>query len=237
LHGAIAWTRNLGSLRWTAGGPVQLSRTVAARSPQVEASVAATPGATALTEEARRRRNGGGASATVLSGPSTSPLTLTCGKVDIATAGKLDFHDITSEVARIVASSGVECGMVTLQSLHTTAGLLINELETGFRSDFEAVAEALIPSGQPYIHDDMSVRWENLCPEDADFPNGHSHLQHCVFGSPTATLAAEQAKLVLGRWQRIFLIEFDRARPRTVFVQVLGAPGEGAGAASANGTS
>lgn len=220
---------------------MQLARHVAAHSPQAAIASVAPSEATAVSDDAEQRRNGdeveqrpNGVSATVLNGPGSSPLTLTCGKIDVATAGKLEFHDITDGVAEIVASSDVECGMVTLQSLHTTAGLLINELETGFRADFELVAEALIPSKTSYVHDDMNVRWENLCPEDADFPNGHSHLQHCVFGSPTATLAAEQAGLVLGRWQRIFLIEFDRARRRTVFVQVLGAPGDGA-AASANG--
>jgi secondary thiamine-phosphate synthase enzyme len=135
------------------------------------------------------------------------------------------FHDITDEVSDFVERCGLEAGMVLLLSFHTTAGLLLNEHETGFRRDFKEVAQRIAPVGQPYCHDDLSVRFENLCPEDREFPNGHAHLQHAVFGSPSLVVPVGPQGLVLGKWQRIFLIEFDRARDRRVGMFGLGAAG------------
>jgi secondary thiamine-phosphate synthase enzyme len=150
------------------------------------------------------------------------------------------FHDLTDDTARVVEDSGVVAGIVLLSSLHTTAGLLINEMETGFRSDFREVARRIAPPGATYRHDDMSVRFENLCEEDREFPNGHAHVQHAVIGAPSLVLPVRDARIVLGRWQRVFLIEFDRPRPRRVAVQCMGVVdvasatpaelGEGAGA-------
>lgn len=69
----------------------------------------------------------------------------------------------------------------------------------------------------------MTVRCENLCPEDLVGPNGHAHLQHALFGSPGLVLPIADGRIVLGVWQRIQLVEYDRPRARRVFLQVLAA--------------
>jgi secondary thiamine-phosphate synthase enzyme len=129
----------------------------------------------------------------------------------VATPSRESAHDLTDEAQRFVA-----------QSLHTTAGLLLNERETGLQADFRDIANELVPRERRYRHDDMTVRWENLCVEDLDAPNGHAHLQHALFGSPALTLPIAEGQIVRGRWQRLLLVEYDRPRDRCVHLQALG---------------
>lgn len=134
-------------------------------------------------------------------------------------------HDLTEDVERFVVDCDVGCGLVTVLSLHTTAGLLLNERESGLQADFGEIADQLVPRGHAYRHDDMSVRSENLCPEDFEAPNGHAHIQHAMFGAPSMTLPVADGRVVLGRWQRLLLVEYDRPRHRRVFLQVLAMSG------------
>ena len=167
----------------------------------------------------------------------------TAGRIDVETLGKLQCHDLTDEIEEFIAASGAEHAMVLVQSMHTSAGLLVNEWETGLRKDLANTAERLVPSGIEYVHDDMSVRWENICPEDAEWPNGHSHLQNAIIGTSTLLLPAVEGRLVLGRWQRVLLVEFDHPRPRTVMLHAFGTTvaagqngnGDGFAAQGANG--
>jgi secondary thiamine-phosphate synthase enzyme len=155
------------------------------------------------------------------------------GELRIETAGACAFHDLTADVDRFLEGSGLGAGMVLLLSLHTTAGLLVNERETGFSLDFQEAADRLVPREHAYTHDDFSVRHENICPEDLEFPNGHAHLQHAVLAAPSLVLPVEAGRTVLGQWQRVFLIEFDRPRSRRVRLHAFGyaaAPAEGDGA-------
>ncbi|HEV8177058.1 MAG TPA: secondary thiamine-phosphate synthase enzyme YjbQ [Gemmatimonadales bacterium] len=146
-------------------------------------------------------------------------------RIDVDTLGKLECHDITDPIENFISESAAQNAMVLVQALHTSAGLLVNEWETGLRKDLVNAAERLVPSGIDYTHDDMSVRWENICPEDAEWPNGHSHLQNAVLGTPTLMLPAVGGRLMLGRWQGVLLVEFDHPRPRTVMVHLFGMPG------------
>ncbi|HWD07564.1 MAG TPA: YjbQ family protein [Actinomycetota bacterium] len=66
----------------------------------------------------------------------------------------------------------------------------------------------------------MEVRTQNIDPQDE--PDAHSHCRSALFGSSSQTIPIVDTQLVLGRWQRVFFIELDRARPRKVFIQVLG---------------
>jgi secondary thiamine-phosphate synthase enzyme len=156
-------------------------------------------------------------------------------EIKLRTQAAHEFCDLTDQAAEFVGAAEIERGMLLVQSLHTTAGLAVTEVETGLRHDFAAVADDLIPSGRSYRHDDLTVRWENLCPEDAEAPNGHSHLQNSAFGLPSVVLGVHAGELVLGQWQRLVLIEFDRARLRRVVMQLFatgGLPGLGVNGAA-----
>lgn len=71
-----------------------------------------------------------------------------------------------------------------------------------------------------YRHEDVEVRAQNIGPGDE--PNAQSHCRRALSGPTAQTTPIVDAELMLGRRQRIFSIEPDRARPRKVFLQVLG---------------
>jgi secondary thiamine-phosphate synthase enzyme len=146
--------------------------------------------------------------------------------IEVPTSGAGELHDVTDEIAAFLTESRVGWGMLMATALHTTASLLVNESESGLRQDFVETLERWVSRARAYRHDDMSVRTENLCPEDFEAPNGHSHLQHMIVGAPCLTLAVAAGELVLGRWQRVFLVEFDRPRLRRVALQAIGVGGE-----------
>lgn len=130
-----------------------------------------------------------------------------------------EFLDITEEVEKAVAESGVREGIVAVFSLHTTAAVCVNEKEPLLLRDLEEFLKRLAPRDLYYCHNDFSIRTENMTPEEC--PNAHAHCQHLLLGASEA-IPVEDGKLLLGRWQRIFLVELDRPRPREVVVQVVG---------------
>jgi secondary thiamine-phosphate synthase enzyme len=162
--------------------------------------------------------------------PSAAPVasgqsTFFSDTIELRTLGAGRLHDLTDDIAGFLERAGIGWGMVMATALHTTAGLLINERERGLQEDFIGSLDRWASREVAYRHDDMETRTENLCPEDFEAPNGHSHLQHMVVGSPCLVVAAAAGQLVLGRWQRIFLVEFDRPRVRRVALQAVGIGG------------
>ena len=134
-----------------------------------------------------------------------------------------DFVDVTGDVVDMVEESGVENGMALVYSPHTTCAIVINERESGFISDFEELIAGLVPEqGRYYRHDDMALRTENLEDDDHEVPNGHAHCKQGLIASASQTIPIVDGKLMLGRWQRVFFLELDRARDRRVFIQVMG---------------
>jgi secondary thiamine-phosphate synthase enzyme len=129
----------------------------------------------------------------------------------ISTKGHGDMHDLTEEVAAIVASSGIPTGTVNVFNVGSTAAVGTMEFEPGLQHDLPALLDQLIPPSRCYGHEQA---WHD--------GNGHSHLQATLLG-PSLTVPIAQGKLVLGTWQQIFHLECDvRGRQRTVLVTVLG---------------
>ena len=129
------------------------------------------------------------------------------------------FLDITPEVRRFVAESGVQEGMVLVFSCHTTAAICINENEPLLLRDMEEFLKRLAPRELYYCHNDFGIRTHNMTPEEC--PNAHAHLQHLLLGASEA-VPVVGGELWLGQWQRIFLVELDRPRKREVLLQVVG---------------
>jgi secondary thiamine-phosphate synthase enzyme len=131
------------------------------------------------------------------------------------------FVDLTDDLTDLVARSQVTNGMALVYSPHTTCCILVNEHEDGFLEDFRLLLDQLVPAGSVYYrHDDMAIRTQNLDPEDQ--PNGHSHCRGGLLGATSQAIPIVNARLMLGQWQRVFFLELDRARPRKVFMQILG---------------
>jgi len=136
----------------------------------------------------------------------------------------LHFLDITDDVQNIVNESKAKNGMVLVYSFHTTAAIRINEKEKGLVRDFKILAKKIAPSDVYYHHNDLTERTENLvCQSGAsDCLNGHSHMLHLLMGATSETVPISDGKLIMGVWQRIFLVELDVARKRNILIKVMG---------------
>lgn len=120
-------------------------------------------------------------------------------------------HDLTPQVTKIVAESGIQTGTVNVFNVGSTAALGTIEFEPGLQHDLPAILDKLIPPSRGYGHEQA---WHD--------GNGHSHLQATLLG-PSLTIPISGGKPVLGTWQQIFHLECDvRARQRTVVVTVIG---------------
>ncbi len=140
----------------------------------------------------------------------------------VRTRAGLEIRDITDEVKEAVEASGVTNGIACVYSPHTTCSVRVNEFEQGFLEDFVRLVRRLVPSEKYYAHDDWDRRTENICPEDMDFGNGHSHCMSMLMGPAGESIPVSDGELCLGTWQRVLFIELDRSRDRRWIVQVVG---------------
>jgi secondary thiamine-phosphate synthase enzyme len=139
--------------------------------------------------------------------------------IPIATTATSEFIDVTDRVASIVADSGIDTGFALVSTPHTTCALIVNEAESGFLKDFARALEAIAPEKGAYAHNDAPHA------EEFEAPNGYAHVRAAFLSSPSVLLPIRDAGLALGRWQRIFFVELDRARPRTCHVTLVGRAG------------
>lgn len=127
-------------------------------------------------------------------------------EIGVRTERRYQFASITDEVRNAVKDAGVEEGLCVISSTHTTAGVTVNEdYDRDVPRDLAAACETLIGS--------LDVRFEHA------EGNSDSHLLTSLFGQ-SQTLLVRGGELDLGRWQGVFLAEFDGPRSRTVRVAV-----------------
>jgi len=141
-------------------------------------------------------------------------------RLKIATAQEFDVIDITADVEKVLISSGIEEGYALVYSPHTTCGLLVNEKESGLLNDIDSTMQRLVPEGNGYLHDDFTVRTENMNPGETK--NAHAHLRFLMAGRVSEYIPVSEGMLMLGEWQRVMFVEFDRARDREIVIQVCG---------------
>jgi secondary thiamine-phosphate synthase enzyme len=116
---------------------------------------------------------------------------------------------ITDEIASIVSKSGVREGMVLVSAMHITAGVYVNDWESGLIADIEQWLEKLAPAGLAYRHHQTG--------ED----NADAHLKRTVLGHQVI-LPITAGALDLGPWEQVFYAEFDGRRRKRVIVKVMG---------------
>jgi secondary thiamine-phosphate synthase enzyme len=132
-------------------------------------------------------------------------------EITIATRGFSDIKDITDSVSRIVAESTIRNGLVNVSVIGSTASISTIEFEPALCADMRDQLERFIPAAMRTRH---SETWGD--------DNGFSHLRSTFMG-PGVTLPVADARIVLGTWQQIVLIDHDnRPRSRRMYVQVLG---------------
>src|SRR5918995_5134965 len=140
--------------------------------------------------------------------------------IRIHTEHPTQFIDLTSNLEAFVAASGIQSGLLNVQSLHTTAAIVVNEHEPLLLTDMAGLLERLAPGDAVYRHDSITLRTVNCVLGEP--PNGHSHCRALLLGS-TAALNVVAGEIQLGRWQRVFLVELDGPRLRDVSLLLLGA--------------
>jgi len=139
-------------------------------------------------------------------------------RLRLVTTGPTQFLDVTERLERLVAESGVEFGVLNVQTLHTTTGVVVNEHEPLLLEDFQAQLEGTAPVHGRYRHDDPMARVVNLT--EAERPNGHAHCR-ALFLPTAVCLNIVKGRLVLGHWQRVFFVELDGPRDREISALVL----------------
>jgi secondary thiamine-phosphate synthase enzyme len=127
--------------------------------------------------------------------------------IEIRTRAKEEFVDLTAEVGRVAAASGVASGVCVVTVPHTTAGITVNEnADPDVRADLLMTLRRIVPDTLPYAHAEG---------------NSPAHVKAALVGS-SVSLIVEDGRLRLGTWQGVFFCEFDGPRTRKVWVQVIG---------------
>ena len=139
--------------------------------------------------------------------------------IEYSTKGLFDFIDITDKVKAFVKEAQIKNGLINIQTLHTTTGIILNENEPLLIEDIKAHLEKVAPQGLKYSHDDFRRRTVNMC--DDECINGHSHCK-AIHLPVNLTLNLINGELQLGQWQRILFTELDKARKRKVQIQIIG---------------
>ena len=120
-----------------------------------------------------------------------------------------EYINITPEVEKAVAKSGIKEGMVLVSAMHITAGVYVNDAENGLISDIDEWLEKLAPFKENYKH--------HLTGED----NGDSHLKS-ILVHHEVVVPVTNGSLDFGTWQQIYYAEFDGKRKKRVIVKVMG---------------
>jgi secondary thiamine-phosphate synthase enzyme len=132
-------------------------------------------------------------------------------RFEVRTKGFTDILDITGEVARAVAGSGLSSGIALVFVAGSTASITTIEYESGAVSDLKRALAELASEDREYKHNE---RWHD--------GNGFSHVRAALTGAGFSVPFVD-GDLVLGTWQQIVLMDHDNgARRREVMVQMVG---------------
>ncbi len=117
--------------------------------------------------------------------------------------------NITDQVEEVIARSGVKDGTCFVSAMHITAGVYINDAESGLLQDISRWIENLAPYGLDYLH-------HNTGEDNAD-----AHLKSYLTNH-ALTAPITKGRLDFGTWQQIFYAEFDGKRAKRILVKVMG---------------
>ena len=137
-------------------------------------------------------------------------MTLICEKFTVHTKGNTDIIDVTNDVKNLVYRHSLKDAAVFVYVAGSTVSITNIEYEPGLLKDLPEALDKIAPVNKEYHHDEM---WHD--------GNGYSHLRASIVGNSTMVPLLDCA-LQLGQWQQIVLVDFDnKARTRTVHVQIL----------------
>jgi secondary thiamine-phosphate synthase enzyme len=129
--------------------------------------------------------------------------------ITVKSRSRAELVNITDEVKDILRTTNVSNGVCHLSVLHTTAGITVNE------------------GADPAVQRDIASFLNKLIPQDPYFTHGEgnsdAHIKSSLVGT-SVTLLIDNARLVLGTWQAVYLCEFDGPRERRIAVKIVPDP-------------
>lgn len=125
------------------------------------------------------------------------------------TPTKREYINITSQVEEVVQKSEVQEGMVLVSAMHITAGVYVNDAESGLIRDIDSWLEALAPFKRDYYHHRTGET------------NGDAHLKSLLVHHEVI-VPITGGRLDLGPWQQIYYAEFDGRRRKRLVIKVMG---------------
>ena len=125
------------------------------------------------------------------------------------TEQRREYINITAEVEQTLDESGIKEGLMLVSAMHITAGIYVNDAESGLIADIDEWADKLAPLGPDYAH--------HRTGED----NGDAHLKNLLIGSQV-TLPITEGKIDFGTWQQVYYAEFDGRRSKRVLIKIIG---------------
>ncbi len=120
-----------------------------------------------------------------------------------------EYLNITSQVEEILAKSSIQEGMILVSAMHITAGVYVNDAESGLIQDIDEWLEKLAPFNPNYRHHRTGET------------NGDAHLKSMLVHHEVI-VPVTNGKLDFGPWQQIYYAEFDGQRKKRVIVKVMG---------------
>ena len=120
-----------------------------------------------------------------------------------------EYINITDEVEQALYESGIKEGMILVSAMHITAGVYVNDAESGLISDIDTWLEGVAPFNINYNHHRTGET------------NGDSHLKSLMIGHEIIVPVTD-GRLDFGPWQQIYYAEFDGQRRKRVLIKVMG---------------
>ncbi|HEX6548290.1 MAG TPA: secondary thiamine-phosphate synthase enzyme YjbQ [Candidatus Dormibacteraeota bacterium] len=126
-------------------------------------------------------------------------------ELEIRTSQREQALDVTEQVREAIARSGVKEGICFLYSPHTTCAVTVNEAyDPAVKADFVRHLHELVPQERAFQHAEG---------------NSDAHIKAMLVG-PSVQVPVSQGSLRLGRWQGVFMCEFDGPRDRQLWIEV-----------------
>ncbi len=120
-----------------------------------------------------------------------------------------EYVNITQQVAEVVSRSGIAEGMVLVSAMHITAGVFVNDAESGLLADIDEWLEGLAPFRDDYRHHRTGET------------NADAHLKNLLVHHEVI-LPITGGELDLGPWQQVYYAEFDGQRPKRLVIKAIG---------------
>ncbi len=120
-----------------------------------------------------------------------------------------EYINITHEVEEALRESGIQEGMILVSAMHITAGVYVNDAESGLIQDIDDWLEELAPFNPDYRHHRTGET------------NGDSHLKSLLIHHEVIVPVTD-GRLDLGPWQQIYYAEFDGQRRKRLIIKVMG---------------